>query len=514
MKKLFTILFIILIVASVFTYRTLPGAIKDKPVLYWVTDANPARTEQIRTFKKWLHRTYPEVPEIEILVDTANAAPEKILIQAVSGVCGDLIDHTDGSSMRFRKSVGILDDLTDEAKAMGFDLSKTFPAIVSEVSTPVKMVGPDGKVTYETRQFAFPCNVFSDMMWVNPEAFEKVGMAVPARRWSVDDFERIGREFVMRSNASNKTQRVFFVADMEPEYLARSAGGSLFNETETAPTVNSPAMVNAFMLRYKWTYQNPRLLPTASERNSFSANSGYGGAGLAMFAQGNYGLVSGGRYLLIQFRKITEERLATGMGPLRLAVSEFPHWEMPIAKAGARATAVFSGGKNRDLAKYFMAFLASEDYNMNIVEDADALPPNPKFVELEAFKRPKNHPEEWGCHEAFSESMDTIAVPAESSPFVIDEVVTRLFKKAQDYHLNNRKTAEESLAELDDLIRDEIKRSLEEDADLRPLYEERCRVQEKINALRAKGEKVPISWIINPYLKHWYQFKGWADMDK
>ena len=76
MKKLFTILFIILIVASVFTYRTLPGAAQDKPVLYWVTDANPARTEQIRTFKKWLHRTYPEVPEIEVLVDTANAAPE------------------------------------------------------------------------------------------------------------------------------------------------------------------------------------------------------------------------------------------------------------------------------------------------------------------------------------------------------------------------------------------------------------------------------------------------------
>lgn len=514
MKRLFATILAILVAASVFTYKTLPGAAGDKPVLYWVTDANPARTEQIRTFKKWLRNTYPEAPDITILVDTANASPEKILIQGVSGVCGDLIDHSGGAAMRFRKSVGILEDLTEDALKMGFDVSKTFPAIVPEIVSPVKVTDANGKVAYESRQFSFPCNVTSEMLWVNREAFEKIGLEVPSQRWTVEEFERVGREFVVRSNPPNQVQRVFFITDMLPDAIANSSGGSFFNETETASVVNGKPMIDAFNLRYKWTYESPRLIPTASERNSFSASSGYGGAGLAMFAQGNFALVSGGRYLLIQFRKISEERVAAGGRPLQLAVSEFPHWQMPVNRTFTRATAIYAGGKHKDLAKYFLAFLASADYNMNIVNDADALSPNPEFSELEAYKRPKDHPEEWGCHEVFSDSMKTIAVPAESSPFVIDDVVNRLYLKAQEYHLNNLKTADQALADLEVEIDAEIKRSLSEDPDLVPLYAERCRVQKDIDALRAKGEKVPVSWISNPYLKRWYQFNGWADMDK
>ncbi len=514
MKKLFGTLLAILIVASIFTYRTLPGAIKDKPVLYWVTDSNPARTEQVRTFKKWLQRVYPEAPDVELLVDTANMASEKVLIQGVSGVCADLVDHTGGAPMRFRHSVGMLEDVTDDALEMGFDTSQTYPAIRAELVDPVKIVDEDGTVRFEERQFAFPCNVTATMFWVNKEAFEKIELEIPPKRWTVDDFERIGKEFVTRSNPPNELQRIFFVADIQPRLFARSNGGSIFNETCTKPTTNNEPMIEAMRLRYKWTYETPRLIPTASERDDFAASSGYGGAGLAMFGQGNYALVSGGRYLLIQFRKITEERIAGGLGPMKLAVSEFPYWKMPIASTSTRATAVYAGGKNKELALYFMAYLASEDYNMNIVLDADALPPNPKYTELEEFKRPKDYPEEWGCHEPFSEAMQTIAVPMESSPFVIDQVVDRLINKAQDYYMNDLKTVEKALTDLDADITFEIERSLEENPELQEMYDERLRTQAKIDELRAKGEKVPISWIDNVFLKRWYEFNGWADMDR
>jgi len=292
-------------------------------------------------------------------------------------------------------------------------VSNTYPAIAPELLESVKVTDENGNVSYADRQFAFPCNVTSEMLWVNKEAFENAGLELPAKRWTVEEFERIGREFVIRSNPPNQLQRIFFITDYEPLSLAKTLGGSLFNETATAPAVNSKPMIDAFNLRYKWTFESPRLIPTASERNSFSTSSGYGGAGLALFAQGNYALVASGRYLLIQFRKITEERVGAGGTPLQLAVSEIPYWEMPICKTFTRATAIYAGGKHKDLAKYFMAFLASADYNMNIVHDADALPPNPKYTELEEFKHPKDYPEEWGCHEAFSESMNTIAVPAE-----------------------------------------------------------------------------------------------------
>jgi len=312
MKRLFATILAILVLASVYTWRTLPGAAGDAPVLYWVTDANPARAEQIRTFKQWLRKTYPDAPDITILVDTANTSPEKVLVQGVSGVCADLIDHSGGSALRFRKSVGLLEDLTDDAARMGFDLSKTYPAIVPELVAPVKTVDADGRATYVERQFAFPCNVTAEMLWINREAFAKAGLEPPARRWTVDEFERVGREFVLRANPSNAIQRVFFIADVQPLLLANSAGGCLFNETATAPAVNRQPMIDAFKLRHRWTFESPRLLPTSSERSSFAASSGYGGAGLAMFAQGNYALIYGGRYLTIQFRKISDERIAVG----------------------------------------------------------------------------------------------------------------------------------------------------------------------------------------------------------
>ena len=60
----------------------------------------------------------------------------------------------------------------------------------------------------------------------------------------------------------------------------------------------------------------------------------------------------------------------------------------------------------------------------------------------------------------------------------------------------------------------EIRRSLDEDPDLLPLYEVRLATQAKIDDLRARGEKVPLSWISNPQHRRWYVFNGWADEEK
>ena len=524
MKKLFTIIVIILAAASVYTWRTLPGVVTDRPVLYWVTDSNPARNEQIRTFNNWLKKNHPDAPDIIINVDTANTAAEKILIQGISGVCGDLIDHTGGPALRFRKSVGILEDVTETAKEMGFDLEQTFPAAASELVAPVKVERADGGTGYEMRQFAFPCNITVEMLWVNKEAFERAGMELPPERWSLEEFERIGKEFVTKANKKGEMQRVFFIADVRPQLIASSMGGAIFNETQTASVANSEAMRKAMELRLRWMSEEPRLLPTASERNSFSASSGYGGAGVAMFTLGNYALLNSGRYMLIQYRKISDERVAAGGERLKLGVVEQPYGEMPVANTFTRATAIYAGGKysgvknpdekSKQLARYFLAFLASDDYNMNIVRDADAMPPNPKYTEIEEFNYPKDYPDEWGNHEMFPKAMREIAVPQESTPFGVDNEINRLIGKAYEYHLNRRKSAEEALVELETQVNAEIARSLQEDPDLVPLYEERIATQKEIDELRAKGELVPLSWISNPFWRKWYQHQGWADAER
>jgi ABC-type glycerol-3-phosphate transport system substrate-binding protein len=495
MKTLFAILLAILVAAAIYTERSLPDAQTAVPVLYWVTDANPARTEQIRTFRQWLKRNGH--PDIELRVDTVNSAPEKVVVQGVSGVCADLVDHSGGGSMRFRQAVGIIEDITDDAKRLGFDVSKTYPVMEPEL-------------TVNGRQFAFPCNVTCDLLWVNREVFTKVGMDPPPRRWTLEEFERCGKELVAKANDPGKLQRVFFISDVNVDGLARSMGSSTFNETQTACVISNEAYRKAMALRYTWTYKD-HLIPTASEQGSFSTMAGYGGSGWALFGRGNYAMVAGGRYLLIQFRTFSDERREEGKPPMSLSVSEYPHGGMPYSPAFTRATAVYAAGPRKDLSKLFMAFLASEDYNMNIVNDADSLPPNPAFTRIPEFLRPADYPEEWGCHEAFAESMGTIAVPAEFSPFVLDVVVETIQKEESDKYMNDKLTLDETLAQMQARINDEIARSLVEDAAKRPLHAQGVARQKEIDALRAANQPVPLSWITNPYLRRWYQFKGWAD---
>ncbi len=519
MKKLFAILLIILVVAAIFTKRTLPGEGGSKPVLYWATDPNPARVEQIRVFNKWLERTHPEVIEkyggIEIRVDAANSAPEKVLIQGISGVAPDLIDHCGGSRGRFNNSVGILEDLEEIGKANNFGVDKTYPAIVPEIQALVK-VKKNGKVTYEPHQVSFPCNLYAELMYVNLDTFEKYGIDPPPERWTIDDFERLAKEFKEKANPKdengNAQYRVFIAMDINARELARSMGGSLFNETQTAPRCHEKPMVDAYALKRKWVKE--KYLPSAADKSSFATTSGYGGSGLPLFKEGNYAMVVGGRYLLIQFRKFNEELVAEGKPKLRMKVVELPHKIMPVSMTGTRSTAIYSGGKQKHLAKYFLEFLASRDYNMQVVEDADSLSPGPEFAKTEAFLRPEGHSDEWNLHEVFARTAQTIAIPSEGCPFVTESVVERLVNRAEENVLNDIYTPQEAMDVLKRGIEDEMSKYLKEDPDLLPFYEERCATQRKIEELRAKGEKVPISWITNPYHKFWYRFNGWADETK
>lgn len=495
MKTLFAIVLAALAAATFVTVRSLPDSRSDVPILYWVTDANPARVEQIRTFRKWLRKHGH--PEFEVRVDTVNVAPEKVVVQGVSGVCGDIIDHTGGASMRFREAVGILDDVTDSGRELGFDPAQTYAAMEPEL-------------TSNGRQYSFPCNVTADLYWINLEVFERLGLPPPPRRWTVDEFERLGREAVSRANAAGGRRRFFFAPTVDVTVLFHSLGAGVFNETQSACTLDDPRVVQAYAKRRQWTYVD-HLMPTTEELSNFATEGGYGGASFQLFNAGNYALLNCGRYALIQLRRFSEERIAAGNPPLKLAVSELPYYEMPNASAFTRASAVYRGGKHRDLARLFLAYLASEDYNMNIVNDADALPPSPKFTETEAYKRPPKYPNEWGCHEPFAEAAMTIAIAPEFSPFVLDAVSSRIQLQTSDKYMNDRLTAEEACREMTERTEDEIQRSLREQPGLVPLYEQRKALQARIEQLRAEGKPVPLSWITSPFHRKWYQFKGWAD---
>lgn len=520
MKYLFAAILLILIAAAAVTAWMMPESRTDVPVLYWVTDANPARIEQINRFHHWLvKKGYtkpgdPTRPIMEIRVDSANGDSSKVVIQGVSGVGGDVIDvHSAGGAMMYYCDIGLLEDITEQGLKLGFDPTHTWPAIAEDIV----IRGEDGK----RHQYMYPCNVYTKLLWVNNATLRKYGVERLPERWTFDEFERIGKQFVQTANRGKVNPDVFFADGADLMMMRRSLGLDTFNETLTRCILDDPRNVEMMNLRHKWTYVD-RIIPSSADIQSFSTAAGYGGGAMQLFGSGNYALYGCGRYGLIQFRQF---------GQMDLSVVELPHGGFPNTITGTRAAAVYKGGKHKDLAVLFVAFLASEDYNMQIVEDADALPPNPQYAQTPEFTQPAKYPNEWDCHEKFSKGQ-SIAIPTAHSPFVSPQVVSTIIRNQEDAFMSNVIPAGEAGQKMQRLINEEIARRLAEEPRLQERYQKLCETQRQIDrrveawrqveALEAQGQpvspelreqakKIPLDWIGNVFYRRYYKAKGWAE---
>lgn len=571
MKYLFLAILVLLTAASLFTASLSPERHSGVPILYWVTDSNPAREVQVSTFQEWLEKH--NYPRYELRLDMVNIASDKVVIQGVSGVCADIVDHTGGSNLFFRQAVGMLTDVTDWGLELGFDPKQTWEAM-----------GPE--LTVDGRQYAFPCNVYVHLLWVNRNIFRQLGVPEPPRRWTFDEFEALGKRFSAAANAPGQPRRYFLAPYVDSGVMWRSLGLSQYNETLTACTLDDPRAVRVLKLIYRWTYED-HIIPTLAERDSFATDAGYGGSTIQLFNSGNYALFPCCRYGLIQLRTFQRNRREKGQPRLELAVVEAPHGGFPNASTGTRASAVYRGGPRQDLAKYFLAYLASEDYNMNIVRDSDALPPNPKYTRTEAYRRPlamlpdltaffpysaaerrdllpafqtafyavtdvidRDQPiaverlpappkpaamdqasyeqaltafrteyrelmrdvrMEWGCHEVSAESAETIAIPYSTSPFILSAEASRIITKAMEEFMSDRCSAEDAARAMQEGVNAEIARNLAENPRLRPQYDALCRTQQQIGARRAAGQKIPAEWLQDPFHHRYYQAMGWIE---
>ncbi len=486
MKYIFLISLATLVAASVGTWLWSPEAQSELPILYWVTDPNPARELQVERFHAWLRKN--DYPAMELRLDTANNQQSKVIIQGVSGIGGDIFDMGGGTWLRQYQSIGLLADLTEWGRELGFSPDRTHAAIEPEI-------------TLDGRQYAFPCNVYCAMLWVNRGTFAKYGLEAPPRRWDVDEFERLGRQFVAATRQPGRRQMVFFVNHIDLSILRRSVGVSMYNETLTACTLDDPRHVEMLERYHRWTYVD-HIMPSESDRLAFSAEAGYAGSTLQLFNSGNYAMFQMGRYALIQLRQFEP--------PLDLDVVEPPHGGFPNTSIGTRCAGIYAGGRHQQLAKYFLAFLASEEYNLNIVEDGDALPPNPAFTELPEFVRPAAYPNEWRCHEAFATAAREIGIAGAYSPFIIPAVASRIEGEERQAFMAGRQTAKATAANMARRINDEIQRNLEEFPKLRADYQRRLDRQRQIEARRAAGQPVPPEWIDNPFLKRYQAAMGGA----
>ncbi len=550
MKYIFLAIAVILIGASLGTYMTMPQMQHDYPVVYWVTDNNATRRAQLRVFHDWLDgkrqqqivealdeagmEVNPDLPEDEleqmlddltpqqrqdiwpnfrVLIDAASHDRDKHVIQGVSGVAGDLMDvFTSTGDLAYYREIGMLADVTEQAEELGFSYAQTYEAIQPEIN--LRIFEPDGSISHQ--QLGFPANVtVNNLLWVNADTFRAYGLEPPSGDWTIEEFEEKGRKFVEAANPPGRRRAFFFADDVQVKSLYRSMGLDTFNETMTRCTLDDERYLDALRLKHKWIHED-RILPTAGERQGFEAEGSHFGEALTLFRQGNYAMIIGGRYFLVQFRE---------WEPIDMRIAEPPHAGFRNASIGARVVATYSGGDRRDLTGHLVAFMASEAYNRTVVDDGDALPGNPEFVSgeehREGFRYPEGYSHEWEKDDdgeevfsvsgAFGDAAENIAIGVAHSPFINQRRVDSIINRHETRVMNNEITAEEAAERVTTEINREMERSRREIPHLREIYRNLREDQEEIERLREAGEPVPVELLHNPFHRRYYIEQGWAE---
>ncbi len=483
MKHLFLVILAVLAGASLFTWYSLGGTGEARPLLSWQTGICPDRYRQVELFREWMilnRHTRPDgQPLFDIRIEAAGN--QSTMIQAVSGMAGDLIDFVPVESFA---PMGVLEDITDFTRANKMDPEHNYP-------------GSAALLCHGGQQYAYPRNLAVFSLYQNLDTFQKYGVEPPPEEWSPEEFERIGVEFMAKANAGLDRRRIFFCAYtvMVPQ-LARSRGIDIFNETLTAAELVRPELVEALELQKSWV-KDLHLMPDAAERADESAESVIGDPGLSQFIHGRYAMMPCGRYIHMTLRDLGHE--------IRTANSLFPQYEFRNAKLYSSNTAIYRGSRYKEEAKLFLRFLAEQRYNEFLIATADGLPPNPGLLENNPdFLTPKKYPWEGATHGNELKWAKNCAYPDAVSPWYKGKY--NPVHGALERYMNDLASAKEALR----LEQDRVNRDIRSYAmsHCAEEYREACARQEKIDQGKAAGRKIPAEWVTNSFLKAYYSAVG------
>ncbi|MBS1372193.1 MAG: carbohydrate ABC transporter substrate-binding protein [Lentisphaeria bacterium] len=538
MKKLFVTILLLLVAASFYTMYTGRDRSSDVPVITWRTDANPQREEQIMLFREWLvekghvqkdkngkvvnyteeeaaalnkaygtagnplkpgdpHYVKPGTPKPNGDVQLETANNQSTLIQAVSGMAGDVFDTADVLGY---SQLGVAMDITEDAKKNGYGLDSTYPGMAGLLN------GMDG------RQYAYPCNGSSVAMWINLSTLEKHGFSRPPVEWTPEEFEKMAIEYVKKANEGLPRQEYFYLQALDSGWgvsmascIARSKGWDIYNETLTRSIANNDALKQAIATFHKWTYVD-RIAPTAADVASMNTDAGYGGADYSNFISGKYAMIVMGRYCLIRFREVQQDRDMK----IQFAVSQLPMYGYKNHPLGVRAAMPYRGSKQPELVKLFLEFLASKPYNQYIVEFADGLPPNPESVSAEMKAIGTERPNERDSSELEFTWARTIGLPGSYSPYV-KTGSTNWLQNGINRFFNDRSTLDETLKYIETRYNNEIEISKQANPAMMERWKEDWALQQKIDAYKKEGKKIPVEWIKNPFYVKYYRDRGMLD---
>lgn len=388
MKLTFAAIGVVLILLSIYAYRTLPDAdAGGKTRLVWVTDNNPVRAEQVALFNRLN-------PDLELVIDPANTDQQKVIVQSIGGVGPDLFDTYGQESAEAYVASGIAWDITDRMLEAGIDV----PKVIWPVAVPSCVV--NGRV------YGFPCNVNANAIWFNKDVFDRSGVPYPKPGWTWPEFIEIAKKLTIRDERGRAKQFGLYWDFNATRDLVYQHGGRYFDPTATRCTLDSPEAIAGVKLSHDLMYVH-KVAPTPTEEAALSTQGGWGSGGITFLMSGRVAMAYGGRWWLNLMRK---------QKGLRLGVVEIPYAKERVTVGGARCTFINKNSPRREQALRFIKFLASREYNELLNDQADALAPLMSACYTDRFLHNPAHPEE--DYNAVWREVVKNSIPAEFCPFL------------------------------------------------------------------------------------------------
>jgi multiple sugar transport system substrate-binding protein len=440
---------------SVLAYFMIPDPSKDgHTVLTWVSDDSPVRRGTIELFER-------SNPAIRLLLDPSNTTVEKIIVQCKGGIGGDLFNCYGRWQLIDFVKTGVVLPLDEYAAGMGFDISRTWPQVLDEIS--MEVFNPETGRN-ERHQYTFPVNVNANVIFFNKRLFDEAGEPYPTSDWDWNECLRVARKLTKR-DANGRTLRYALgtYEMLETAGLVWQFGGEFFDPTLTYCTLDSPEAMEAIRFLHRMLVID-RVMPSVTERDAMGAEGGYGSPLMDLFRQERIAMLRSGRWALVSFRKSPE--LKGKIGAVLL-----PHMRSGADELRALSIGINPRSPNREAALKFLKFLASDPLSWQVVESADGLPPSPRVAENERFLKDAAHPEE-DFNALFVEAMKR-GRTLHMTPFVQATRIERIFNRHLALMSAKRWTPEQMCRGFTDEMNGEIRTNLVRYESMREEYKRR-----------------------------------------
>ncbi len=404
-----------------------------KKALVWTTDPNPQRDDQVETFNKMY-------PANKLRIDPDNTGTQKVITQCSANMGPDLIDAVTNFSYQLYHSAGVLKDITEDAKRMGFGPDTLPPSVRSLVM--LKILDKDGKI--KERQFIYPSNVYHVFLVLNKNVFRENGVSIPAGDVTWEQILRIAQKLTVYENKGDSIPKSFGLSGLGLTELIWQKGGALINKDGTRSLLDSKEALDAAVFLHDLYYKY-KVMPSPTQKAGMAAQGGWGSGNFNYVADGRVAMMPTARYSLIQFRRLIRDQKKSrekflkenpGRESEAPEIAELGACLMPRFKGkkrytrfGARCTGVNVAASNPQGALDFMQYLASRQYADLINQGADSKPGPAKYCTLEMMKNPIYTGEE------DINKMTIASIPfgriIPRSPFISISKVTRILNKVE-----------------------------------------------------------------------------------